>query len=116
MLPGARQAETRPLVQRQSVERLAVQCDGAGVGWKILGDKIHAANGSLAVQLSDNANQYVIADAVRKLGYPGFGSGGALADPPGFPVSASSTATPSVRAAARTATSDDLPLRNFRAH
>ena len=51
----------------------------------------------------------VIADAVRKLGYPGFGSRRPVAGSSRLPVSTSSTATPSVRATARTATSDDLP-------
>jgi hypothetical protein len=37
----------------------------AGVGWKNLGDRIQIASGKLSVQLSDNANQYVIADAIR---------------------------------------------------
>ena len=40
MLPGARQAEARPLVQRQSIERFAVQRDRAGVGRKHAGNQI----------------------------------------------------------------------------
>ena len=40
MLPGARQAESRPLVQRQSIEWVAVQRDRAGIGWKEAGNQI----------------------------------------------------------------------------
>ncbi len=37
----------------------------AGVGWRNLGGTLNVAGGTLVVRLSDDANQYVIADGVR---------------------------------------------------
>ncbi len=58
-----------PVNQRQAPADLR----DAGAGWKVLGNTYRITNGTLSVQLTDQANGAVQADAVRvqRVGFPG---------------------------------------------